>query len=610
MGKWTSFKSSVKKTADISGKVSKVRGVAHNVGENGVVQTATDMVSAKARRAAAKRAMVMARTVFRFLITPIWGWVVSGVILLVLIGSSTFLSRASNDMNLVNGNVTQEQLAAMNGGCPVIPTSTGSVSGSVELGTGKNNWSYSDVATFATSSLKSTWGISDDAAANYFLTGNQRIATKYGLNKNNIGEITSAVKNAGVSPAFFYIYAVSEGGGFGGFINHYGSDTSGGGLANAKRDAEYLVQTGKAVGLKPATIVGNVPREEVLRGMPTGPAQELLAKMGDGTIGKVYIPSTAAVTAEIANLAGQTGPWSPPGSGYGAPLSELMTTITKLGGDIHNAEQIKIGGVQALSANCKPKAGGGLVEGGTIGKVYIPSTAAVTAEIANLAGQTGPWSPPGSGYGAPLSELMTTITRLGGDIHNAEQIKIGGVQALSANCKPKAGGGLVEGGMSFADARKFMLEKYKNIPITMSDIPGAAAGSPSIWDNCTAFVAFFINKYTSLKTGAGNGVDVVNNLVNVNGGKLTKSDKPTVYSVFSLPGGGGPGLALGAEGHTGVVLGIDTKKGVAIIGQASYGMDSWAAGFETMEIKLSQMTPENGWSFTDVSKYIKSGNGI
>lgn len=528
MGRWTSFKSAVKKTADVSGKVSKVKGVAHNVGENGVVQTATDMVSAKARRAAAKRAMAMARTVFRFLITPIWGWVVSGVILLVLIGSSTFLSRASKDMNLVNGNVTQEQLAAMNGGCPVIPTSTGSVSGSVELGTGKNNWSYSDVATFATSSLKSTWGISDDAAANYFLTGNQRIATKYGLNKNNIGEITSAVKNAGVSPAFFYIYAVSEGGGFGGFINHYGSDTSGGGLANAKRDAEYLVQTGKAVGLKPATIVGNVPREEVLRGMPTGPAQELLAKMGDGTIGKVYIPSTAAVTAEIANLAGQTGPWSPPGSGYGAPLSELMTTITKLGGDIHNAEQIKIGGVQALSANCKPK----------------------------------------------------------------------------------AGGGLVEGGMSFADARKFMLEKYKNIPITMSDIPGAAAGSPSIWDNCTAFVAFFINKYTSLKTGAGNGVDVVNNLVNVNGGKLTKSDKPTVYSVFSLPGGGGPGLALGAEGHTGVVLGIDTKKGVAIIGQASYGMDSWAAGFETMEIKLSQMTPENGWSFTDVSKYIKSGNGI
>ena len=69
-------------------------------------------------------------------------------------------------------------------------------------------------------------------------------------------------------------------------------------------------------------------------------------------------------------------------------------------------------------------------------------------------------------------------------------------------------------------------------------------------------------------------------------------------------------MASGVEGHTGMVLGIDKDKGVAIIGQASYGTDAWASKFETMEIKLSQMTPENGWHFTDVSKYIKNGNGI
>lgn len=526
MGIWTSVKSAASKARDVSGKVSKVKGVANSVKENGLGGTAKNMVSQKARRAAAKRAMAAAKTFVRFLMTPVWGWVVSGVIIVLIIGASSFLDDSTSNLNSVDGNVTYEQLAAMNNGCLTNPTSTGLVSGSIQMSAGKSNWSYSDVGTFATSSLKSTWGISDDKAANYFLTGNQTIATKYGLNKNNIGEVTAAVKNAGVSPAFFYIYAVSEGGGFAGFINHYASDVPGGAVANAKRDAEYLVQTGNAVGLKPATIVGNVPREEVLRNMPTGPAEKLLAKMGNGTIGKVYIPSTAAVTAEIADLSGEKGAWSPPGSGYGAPISELMTAITKLGGDVSNADQIQI-------------------DGGS-----------------------------------------------------------------SNECKPEAGGGLVDGGMTFAEARKFMLEKYKNIPITMADIPGAAQGSPSIHDNCTAFVAFFIHTYTSLQTGGGNGVDVVDNLIKSNGGKLKKSDTPSVYSVFSLPNGGGPGLAVSAEGHTGMVLGIDKDKGVAIIGQASYGTDAWAAKFETMEIKLSQMTPENGWHFTDVSKYIKNGNGI
>lgn len=527
MVKWASIKNAASKTVGVSRKVSNVVGVVNNVKENGLGNTVKGMMSQKARRAASKYAMAAAKTIIQFLITPIWGWVVSGLIIIFFIGTSAVIGKHHKDSSSeTDGNVSVEQLAAMNNGCIIPSISTGPVSGNLEMGAGKNNWSYSDVATFSTSSLKSTWGISDDKAANYFLTGNQRVATKYGLNKNNIGEVTAAVKNAGVSPAFFYIYAVTEGGGFAGFINHFASDAPGGAVENAKRDAEYLVQTGKAVGLRPATIVGNVAREEVLRNMPTGPAEKLLAKMGNGTIGKVYIPSTAAVTAEIADLAGEKGPWSPPGSGYGAPISHLMTTITKLGGDIHNAEQIKIEG------------------------------------------------------------------------------------SSSDKCKPKAGGGLVDGGMNFAEARKFMLEKYKNIPITMADIPGAAAGSPDIHDNCTAFVAFFIHKYTSLKTGGGNGVEVVDNLIKVNGGKLKKSDTPSAYSVFSLPAGGGPGLATSSAGHTGIVLGVDKDKGVAIIGQASYGSDVFALGIDTMEIKLSQMTPENGWSFTDVSEYIKDGNGI
>src|SRR5262249_41133324 len=117
------------------------------------------------------------------------------------------------------------------------------------------------VKTFASEPVTSTWNISNSTVEQWFLkqAGAQATIAKYRLNSSNIGEITSVVEAAGVSPVFFYLDAVNEGGGAGGFINHYGSDTSGGGPGNATRDAQYIVSESHTTADGPATGGGEKP---------------------------------------------------------------------------------------------------------------------------------------------------------------------------------------------------------------------------------------------------------------------------------------------------------------------------------------------------------------
>ncbi len=125
---------------------------------------------------------------------------------------------------------------------------------------GKNKGSASvpsDVFSLMNSPIDSTWGISDSSAEAWFLSTNTEVIKRYGLNSTNIGEVTAAVKAAGVSPVFFYAYTVNEGGGLGGFINHYkktyysenGGDTA---INAASGDAQYLADWSKNMNSKPA----------------------------------------------------------------------------------------------------------------------------------------------------------------------------------------------------------------------------------------------------------------------------------------------------------------------------------------------------------------------
>ena len=171
--------------------------------------------------------------------------------------------------------------------------------------------------------------------------------------------------------------------------------------------------------------------------------------------------------------------------------------------------------------------------------------------------------------------------------------------------------GLAAGGMTLEQGQKWMIDNYKNVPITQKDIGTAFMGTPESHDNCTAFTTFFILKYTSLKPPSGYGKDMVNSLVSRNGGQA--SDKPTPYSVFSIQPGGGAGSLHGitTPGHTGVVLGIQGDS--AIVGEANYGfaftdINSAASGINCIKLPLSEMNAANGWSFYDVSKSIKGLN--
>ena len=508
MSMWDKMKTATRHAKTVKSAADKTKDTVKGAYDDGLMKTTKRLMSKKARAHGRKLAMQAGKAIFRFLITPPWGWVVSGVLIAIFIALSTI---PTPDLGIGSSSITPEEYTALQTNACAIDNGNRPSSSKIDLEPGKTNWSKDDVLKFATSPLTSTWKISDKDAEALFLAKNSGVATGYGLNSSNISEITTAIKNEGVSPAFFYLYGVNEGGGAGGFINHYASNTGAGAKADAIRDAQYLVQWASSVGGHPAT------EEWSLGSMPTETPQKYLDEMPSGSIGRVYIQATAAVTAELNDLSGITGSWS---GKFGKPISDMMSMITSLGGDVSAADQISVGS-NSTSLECADE--------------------------------------------------------------NSDAT-------------------LKSGGLSLEDAKKFMMEKYKNVNITADDFPGALPGVPDIHDNCTVFSAFFVHKYTSLQTGAGNGMDVVRNLVRVNGGKLKETYTPSAYSVFSISPNGGPNMA-GSVGHTGIVLGVDKDKGVAILGQAGYEMP-FNLAYSAMEVPLSTMTKDNGWSFTDITEYM------
>src|SRR5574338_259759 len=209
---------------------------------------------------------------------------------------------------LVNGSgvvtaLSQEQKDVIDSGAryfnveKTVLTNACSTSGSSGTDGGVTD---SQLMAFVSLPITSTWNISDSTAEQWFLkqVNARATITKYGLNESNIGEITAAVKSIGVSPVFFYAYTVNEGGGAGGFINHYRSDTSGGGVGNARRDAEYLVKQSIIMDSKPSWIDAGNPVDFVPQDVKDkGNAH--FQSIGSGTIGRAYIPATAAATWEV-----------------------------------------------------------------------------------------------------------------------------------------------------------------------------------------------------------------------------------------------------------------------------------------------------------------------
>jgi len=201
--------------------------------------------------------------------------------------------------------------------------------------------SSGSVDSFVKSPIDSTWEVPDDAVEEWFLKKGSKTIAKFNdnLNSSNIRTVTNLVREIGVSPVFFYTYAITEGGGLGGFINHYGRNyyaNNGGNtfLNAAKGDAEYIVAQSQKTTDKPAwqdlgTSSGNgnfVPQDVQNAGNAD------FESMPTGTIGRIIIPATAAAT---------WGTYYPDGlkkevngvQTYGNPIESIQKFITELGGD-------------------------------------------------------------------------------------------------------------------------------------------------------------------------------------------------------------------------------------------------------------------------------------
>ena len=142
-------------------------------------------------------------------------------------------------------------------------------------------------------------------------------------------------------------------------------------------------------------------------------------------------------------------------------------------------------------------------------------------------------------------------------------------------------GSLPAGGMTLEQAEEFMQE-YKNLPspqvddpwnIKANDFPDPGDCGASL-ANCVEFSLYFIHRYTTAEgiDGLPDGRNVVGRLLEEgfkDGGKI-----PKPYAIFSK------GSSV-AEGHTGVVLGIDEANNKIIIGEAGCGASvDWIGAHE------------------------------
>lgn len=191
--------------------------------------------------------------------------------------------------------------------------------------------------SFLKNSTSNNFGFSDEKLAEWFMgqAGARPVINSYGVTKQNLlSTYIPKIKEYQGSAAFFLFYTVTEGGGAGNWINHYGSDTSSTGLGCLIDDLEYCKSIdskypGFPVAMTAPEVRGTPPQENINQ------AQDVYKKCGKGTIGSIMMPSTMAgnawVFAEEWCLAHQGA--SAPAVYFGNPYDQMIKTIQSSGAD-------------------------------------------------------------------------------------------------------------------------------------------------------------------------------------------------------------------------------------------------------------------------------------
>ena len=179
-----------------------------------------------------------------------------------------------------------------------------------------------------------------------------------------------------------------------------------------------------------------------------------------------------------------------------------------------------------------------------------------------------------------------------------------GISALSTMvefCLGSGSGELISGGMTLEEAKAFMeyyiqkardAEGVTSLVLDGVDFSASVAfctynGTGNLLANCSAFSRWFVGRYTTKgNTSQKDGGEYASYLISSEG--FESGSVPRPYAIFSK------------TGHTGVVLGVDTERGMVVIGEASCGRG--VPGIVAREVSISSMT---GYTFAYTDGLLK-----
>lgn len=166
---------------------------------------------------------------------------------------------------------------------------------------------------FCKSEINATWGSDINNMKQDFAARSSRVRA-WGVDVNRLYDV---VKNAGVSPEWFFAYELQEQGTYYGWLNH--TYRHGDAYSDAQSVCEWIKNCSNSNSINPAWSApeGSITPNQTL-------ADKWNQEFGKGTIGRVYLQGTAAA---VWDLAGQT-----PNPAIGKPISGCISCIKRWGG--------------------------------------------------------------------------------------------------------------------------------------------------------------------------------------------------------------------------------------------------------------------------------------
>lgn len=190
---------------------------------------------------------------------------------------------------------------------------------------GSGGGSVDSTEAFCKSPINADFGVNKDQMLASFQARSQRVHA-WGVDVNRLYD---TVKNAGVSPAWFFAYELQEQGTYYGWLNH--TYRHGDAYQDAVSVCNWIKQTAQSATIHPAWSApeGSMAPNQAL-------ANKWNQEFGKGSIGRVYLQGTAAATWDLAGVT--------PNPRIGKPITGCVSVIRSWGGHTVQATQTQSGG--------------------------------------------------------------------------------------------------------------------------------------------------------------------------------------------------------------------------------------------------------------------------